>query len=460
MNTILRTIVAASFGVSAAVAGFVASADSHKEQGSAPSTSQSIIPFPIHQKTLANGLQVVAIPMESGGLAAHWITVRTGSRDEYEPGRTGFAHFFEHMMFYGTKKFPQEMYEQTVTRMGADSNAFTSNDVTVYYLNVAAEELEQVMTIESDRFKNLSYSEQGFQTEAGAVYGEYRKNRTSPWFALYEAMTTTAFQRHTYGHTVIGYEKDIKAMPTLYDYSRTFFDRYYRPDNAILVVAGDVTESQVFTMAEKYYGDWKPGYVPPKIEVEPEQKAERRVDVAYEGRALPMIWIGYKGDAFNPGDRTFAASFVLAELAFGETSDIYRRLVLEEQVLQSISADPASDRDPGLWMVQAVVKDPSKVDAVLTEIDATIARYRDTSPSAERVAAVKSNMRYSFVMGMDSPSRVAGRIARLAGIFGDVESIESMYRTLTTVTPADVQAAAQKYLVAQRRTVAVLRGKE
>lgn len=425
-----------------------------------PSAASPIIPFPIQQKKLANGLEVVVIPMESGGLVAHWVAVRTGSRNEYEPGRTGFAHFFEHMMFRGTKRFPQKVYSEMVTRMGADSNAFTSNDITVYYLNVAAEDLDQVMEIESDRFKNLAYPKQAFQTEAGAVYGEYRKNRTSPFFALYEAMTTKAFTRHTYGHTVIGFEKDIKAMPTLYKYSLGFFKRYYRPENAILVVAGDVSADDVFAKAEKYYGDWKPGYVAPKVTAEPVQTAERRVDVAYEGRALPMIWIGYKGDAYTPGDRTYVASHVLAELAFGENSEIYRRLVLGEQVLESIEGDPADARDPSLWMIEAVVKDPAKVDAVLADIDATVARYRDTLPSEAEVAAVKSRMRYSFVMDLDSPQRVAGRIARLAGVYGNVQAIEEMYQTLADVTPADVQAAARKYLEAKRRTVAVLRGKE
>ncbi len=444
--------LAALLGLAVAVAGFSAAADSQ--------SSDSIIPFPVHQKTLANGLQVVAVPMDSGGLVAHWLAVRTGSRDEYEPGRTGFAHFFEHMMFYGTERFPQKTYEELVTRMGADSNAFTSNDITVYYLNVAAEDLDQVMEVESDRFKNLSYAEQAFQTEAGAVYGEYRKNRTSPFFAMYEAMVTTAFDRHTYGHTVIGFEEDIKAMPTLYEYSRTFFDRYYRPDNAILVVAGDVTKDEIFAKAEKYYGDWKAGYVPPKITPEPEQTAERTIDVAYEGRALPMIWLGYKHAAFSPSDRTYAASMVLAELAFGETSEIYRRLVLDEQVLQSIGSDVRPSRDPNLWVISATVRDPSKIDYVKTAIDQTIARFHSTPPSADEVAAVKSNMRYSFVMGLDSPPRVAGRLARLAGIMGNVQAIDDLYKTLVQVTPSDVQAAAQKYLVAKRRTVAVLKGKE
>lgn len=420
----------------------------------------NLIPFPVHEKTLANGLQVVAVPMGPSGLAAHWIAVRTGSRDEYEPGRTGFAHFFEHMMFYGTDTYPQPAYESMVTGMGADTNAFTSQDITVYYLNIAAEDLDTVMTIESDRFKNLSYPEESFKTEAGAVYGEFRKSKSSPWYSLFEAMTRTAFTKHTYGHTVIGHEADIKAMPTLYDYSRTFFDRYYRPENAILVVAGDIQPEAVFAKAEKYYGDWQRGYKAPVVEVEPAQTEARRVDVAYEGRTLPMVWIGYKSEAFNPNDRTQVAASVLAELAFGETSQIYRKLVLEDQLLQRVSAQARPSRDPGLWLITATIKDPSAIEAVLTAIEAAAEQFRTTAPTAERVEAVKSNMRYSFVMSLDSPSRVASNIARMAGISGSPGVIEAFYRTLAEVTPADVRAAAQKYLVTKRRTTVVLQGKE
>lgn len=419
-----------------------------------------IFPFPIHQQKLDNGLAVVVIPMPSKGLVGYRMAVRTGARDEYEPGRTGFAHFFEHMMFRGTKKYPQDVYGDIVTRIGADANAYTSSDVTVYLLNIAAEDLEQVMDIESDRFKNLHYSEQVFQTEAGAVYGEYRKNRTSPFFTLYEALHKAAFTRHTYGHTAMGYEEDIKAMPEMFDYARSFFDRYYRPENAILVVAGDVVPEKVFALARTYYGDWKPGYVPPKVEAEPVQTAERRIEVPYEGRTLPMVSIAYKGGAYDAGDRGYAASLVLAELAFGETSDIYRRLVLDEQLVQRLDVSPARSRDPALWVVSAVVKDPAKVPEVIEAIDATVARYREQLADAARLDDIKSHMRYSFLMGLSSPSDVAGRVAHLAGVAGSVEAISQLYATIAAVTPEDIKAAAEKYLVQERRTVAVLREKQ
>lgn len=455
-----RMYLFALTGLAIAIAGFSLSVDLADADAGATDATPSIVPFPVHKKTLENGLKVVAVPMGKSGLAAHWLAVRTGSRDEYEPGRSGFAHFFEHMMFFGTKTYPREAYAALVTEMGADSNAFTDHDETVYFLNVAAEDLDRVMEIESDRFKHLSYAEEPFQTEAGAVYGEYRKSRNSPFFTLYEAVMAKAFEKHTYGHTVIGYEKDIAAMPTMYEYSRTFFDRYYRPENAILVIAGDISAEQVFERAQHNYGDWKRGYVSPKIEPEPEQTAPKRVDVTYEGQTLPIVWVSYKIDAFSASDRTYIAARVLGELAFGETSDIYRRLVLDQQVVQSIGVDSREMRDPGLWTVQASIKDSSQVDAVLAEIEKTVQAFRTQQPSLEQVEAVKSNMRYSFVMSMDSPSRVAGALASGAGVVGSVDAMEEMYRTLAKVTPADVQAAAQKYLVPERRTIGVLRAKE
>ena len=166
--------------------------------------------------------------------------MRTGSRDEYEPGRSGFAHFFEHMMFRGTERYPSELYQKKLAEMGANANAYTTDDHTAYHISMTAEDLEQVLDLESDRFQNLSYPEVAFQTEAGAVYGEYRKSRTDPMFTLYESLMATAFEQHTYGHTTLGYERDIAAMPTLYEYSRNFFRRYYRPENTVLFIAGDV----------------------------------------------------------------------------------------------------------------------------------------------------------------------------------------------------------------------------
>jgi zinc protease len=428
--------------------------------GAAETARKGVFPYPIHTHALANGLSVVVIPMPSNGLVAFWSVVRTGSRDEYEPGHTGFAHFFEHMMFRGTERFPASVYNAEVTKMGASANAFTSDDLTAYHLAIAAEDLPRVMDLESDRFRNLRYAEDAFKTEAGAVYGEYRKNRTSPFFAIYEAIRAAAFTKHTYGHTTMGYEADIAAMPSMYGYSKEFFARYYRPENVTLVVTGDVKPEAVFELAQRYYGEWQRGYQAPVIPDEPEQTEERRIEVAYQGRTLPILWAAYKLPRFDVGDRKWAATEVLGELAFGETSALHKKLVLDEQVLQSLSGGPNVNRDPNLFDVIAQVKDPAKIDAVLAEIDATIAGFAATPADAARLSATKQRLKYGFLMSLASPSGVASNLARLVAVTGDVRAVDRLYETYTAVTPADVQAAARDFLKPGRRTIAVLKGNQ
>ncbi len=417
-----------------------------------------IFPYDAHVETLDNGLKVILIPMSSGGLVAYWTIVRTGARDEVEPGRTGFAHFFEHMMFRGTEKYPAKEYNALTTRMGADTNAFTSDDLTAYHLNIAGEDLETVMEIESDRFLNLAYPEEMFRTEAGAVYGEYRKNRTNPFFTIYEAVHKAAFERHTYGHTAMGYEEDIKAMPTLFDYSKSFFSRFYRPENAVLLIIGDVDVAPTLELARDYYGDWQPGYQAPEVPVEPPQTAEKRIEVPYPGRSLPILWLAYKSDAFDPGNATQMGAVLLCELAFGETSELYKKLVIDEQVVEFVAGSHSFNRDPSLIDVYSRIKDPDKVDYVLAEIDRVLAEAQATPPDAERLADLKSRLRYDFLMNLDTPANVARRLVRLIAVTGGIEAVDALYRAYDQVTPADVQAAAREYFVAEERTVAVLRG--
>jgi zinc protease len=415
-----------------------------------------IIPFPTETRTLTNGLTVIAVPMPSDGLVTYWSIVRTGSRDEYEEGRTGFAHFFEHMMFRGTERYPSDVYNRIITTIGADANAYTTDDHTAYHLSMAAEDLEQVMELESDRFQRLSYAESAFQTEAGAVYGEYRKTRMDPDFALYEALVAKAFERHPYGHTTMGYERDIALMPTLYEYSQEFFRRYYRPENTVLLVAGDVTAANVFALAEKHYGGWQRGYVAPQIPVEPEQTAERRVSVGYDGQTLPLLQIAYKLPVYDPADRTRVAADLLADLAFGETSEAYRRLVLDEQVVEDLDAGAAYNRDPGLLEIAARIKDPAKIDYVLGVIDATVAEFRAGEPDARRLADLQRRLRYGFLMGLQTPDSVAARVAPFVALHGDLRGLDRLYATYAAIAPADVRRAAERYLEAERRTVGVL----
>jgi zinc protease len=420
--------------------------------------SDGIFPYSVQAETLDNGLEVVLISMDSGGLIAYWSIVRVGSRDEYEENRTGFAHFFEHMMFRGTVAYPADVYQALTTRIGASTNAFTTDDLTAYHLSIASQDLETVMKIESDRFQNLAYPREMFQTEAGAVYGEYRKNRMNPFFVVAEAVHREAFREHTYGHTAMGYEEDIREMPELFGYSKAFFKRYYRPENMILLIVGPIDPVTTMGMVQDYYGEWEIGYEPPKITPEPPQTAERRIEVSYRGKSLPIVWISYKADAFNPEDRDYVANSLLCDLAFGETSGIYKKLVLEEQVVEFIQAGQNTNRDPGLIDIVTRIKDPVKVDYVISEIDRVIVEAKRKMPDAGRLQELKSRLKYDFLMGLDTPSNVARSLVRWLAVAGTHQAVNILHETAEKITPEDVLSAARKYLVSHKRTVAVLEG--
>ena len=419
-----------------------------------------VFPYAYQRYSLENGFRAILIPMKGSGLVAYYTVVRTGSRDEWEPGHTGFAHFFEHMMFRGTKNYPGDVYDRIVTEMGASANAYTTDDYTCYYMVVARENLERVMEIESDRFQNLSYDETAFKTEAGAVYGEYRKGRVNPFSVLFEELLNTAFDKHTYKHTTIGFEKDIKNMPNMYDYSLSFFRRYYRPENTVLILAGDFDVEQARKMIAKYYGNWKPGYVAPKIAPEPEQSGERVKEVSYKGRTLPIVAIAYKNDAFDPGNRLFVAADVLAELAFGQNSDLYKKLVIREQKVQFIQADNSWNRDPNLFVVYTMVKKEGDIPYVREQIDRTVARFRSQPPASDVLEETKKRSYYGFLMSLDTPGHVAANLARIVALTGGIEAVDQYYQTLRSITPEEVQQAAEKYLQKKHRTVIILKGEK
>ncbi len=257
-----------------------------------PAASQTapIFPYPIHKSVLENGLTVLSVPFDSPGIIAYYTIVRTGSRNEVEKGLSGFAHFFEHMMFRGTEAYSQEKYNDVLKSLGADSNAYTNDDWTCYHMTIPASALAKAVEIESDRFRNLKYDEPAFQKEARAVLGEYNKSASSPFLKLNEVMQDTAYTTHTYKHTTIGFLADIRDMPNQYAYSKVFFDRWYRPENCTIIVTGDVKHEALVALIERSYGDWKRGTATVTIPDEPTQASFEvgAADVAVADSADPL----------------------------------------------------------------------------------------------------------------------------------------------------------------------------
>ncbi|MBV8677875.1 MAG: insulinase family protein, partial [Planctomycetaceae bacterium] len=281
---------------------------------------EKIFPYPIRSTTLDNGLSVLSVPFNSPGIVAYYTVVRAGSRNEVEKGLSGFAHFFEHMMFRGTEAYPQEKYNHVVKMLGADHNAFTTDDWTCYHLTAPASALATLIEIEADRFQNLKYSEPDFQKEARAVLGEYNKAASSPSLILNETMQDQAYTTHTYKHTTIGFLADVKDMPNRFAYSRTFFDRWYRPENCAIVVAGDVDHDRLVELVRKAYGGWRRGSATVAISEEPPQTERRSAKLSWPGPTLPTLYLGFHIPAADPRNPDTAALGALAQAVFGETS--------------------------------------------------------------------------------------------------------------------------------------------
>ena len=423
----------------------------------APSgAAEKAFPFRIESKVLGNGLHLHAIHYDSPGLIAYYTIVRTGSRNEVEPGHTGFAHFFEHMMFRGTEKYPADRYNAIVKEIGADSNAFTSDDLTVYHLLAGKESLETLVDIEADRFQHLQYSNAAFQKESRAILGEYNKGASNPFQPLDEKIRDLAFSRHTYKHTTIGFIRDVEDMPNQYDYSRQFFDRYYRPDNVQVIVAGDVDAARFFALAEKAYGSWKTGPARPEVPEEPPQAKEQRGAVPWKSATLPIVLMGYHTPAFSTASKDGAALDVLSELLFADRAPLHKRLVLDEQKAVELGGGPELHRDPYLFEIYARVKQEKDVAAVEKDVEDEIAKFAAHAPDASTVAETVSHLRYDFARSLSTADRVAVTAARSVALTGRPDAFNDYFALVAEVTPADVSAAARKYFAAANRTVVVL----
>jgi len=417
---------------------------------------EQIFPYKIYSKTLANGLRVLAIPYDSPGTLAYFTVVRAGSRNEVEAGHSGFAHFFEHMMFRGTERFSEDAYNDVLKRMGADSNAFTTDDYTNYYIIGPAKELATMMDIEADRFKNLKYTEDAFKTEALAVLGEYNKGASQPSQPMFEKLYDLAFQKHTYKHTTIGFLDDIKAMPGYYEYSLGFFRRFYRPENAIVVVVGDLKPEQVFALAQKYYGDWQGGFKDVEVPAEPAQGEAKRAHVEWPTPGRPQLLVGYHMPAFSTAGPDSAALDLMNELLFAQSAPLYRELVVEKQWVDGLSGGPSWHRDPNLFLISAQVKTEDLVPKVEQAIAQHMQKLAAQPLDAARLERAKSHLRYAFALGLKSPAAVGFQVGNMLAQSGDAADINRLFDRYVDVTPADIQRVARDTFRPANETVVTL----
>ena len=414
------------------------------------------LPFTPKVESLPNGLKVVMVRQNSPGLVAYYSLVGVGSRDEVEPGVTGFAHFFEHMMFRGTELWPPKKVQELLKKTGADQNGFTTDDFTCYTFFGSSAHLDELVAYEADRFRNLAYSEDVFKTEAGAVLGEYNKSASSPSLPLREKLRELVFTKHTYGHTTLGYLKDIEAMPTQYEYSKKFFERFYTPDNTTLFIVGDFDPAAVMELIKKNYGPWKRKRASTKVKAEPPQKKEIRAHVDWATPTLPILSMSWRTPATNYGSAETAAYNIMGEMLFGRISPVYTELVLESQKVVSFYDAGWNHKDPYLFHAWIQLKDPADFELVEKRVQGAIDEFAAGKVDAALLENVKSNHRFSALLELNTPDQIALALAYFAGPTRQPDALARSLGAVEKITAKDIQSFAKKHLAVAQRSVITL----
>ena len=403
---------------------------------------------PVTTFTLDNGLDVVVIEDHRAPVVVQMIWYRVGAADEPR-GHSGIAHFLEHLMFKGTEKVGPNEFSAILEAQGGDDNAFTSWDYTAYYQHIAADRLDMVMELEADRMRNLRLTEDDVMTEREVILEE-RAQRTDsdPGSLLSEQMRAAQFMNHPYGIPVIGWRHEMEALSR--EDALSYYKRFYAPNNATLVIAGDVTPDAVKVLAEKYYGPLEPSADLPARErpQEPPQLAERRITLADERVSEPYLFRTYLAPERDPGNQKEAAALtILAHLlgGDGQTSVLARALQFDRQVAVYSSAfyDGTGIDDATFGLV--VVPAPDVLlETIEADMDAVIADFLKTGPDPAALERIRMQVRAADIYDRDDIFALANSYGEGLTVGLSIEDIESWDEALASVTEADVMAVAEK----------------
>jgi len=397
---------------------------------------------------LANGMTVVVIENHRVPVVTHMVWYRVGAADE-GPGETGIAHFLEHLMFKGTRTLKPGQFSETVARNGGQENAFTSSDYTAYYQTIAVDRLPTVMKMEADRMSNLVITDREVEPERQVVLEERRSRiGNQPESILGEQINAALYLNYPYRTPVIGWEHDIKAL----DINRilAFYKRWYAPNNAILVVAGDITAEQLKPLAEKYYGPIPAQPPVQRIRAdEPPQPAARRVTMTDKRVRQPSWQRSYLAPSLLWGDRQQHDPLeVLANmLGGGASSRLYRSLVIDQKLAVSAGAYYSADgRGPGRFTIYASPRQGVSMDALESAIDAEIRQISEKGVQQSDVERAIERMQAEADYARDSLSGGARAMGSALAAGLTIDDVESWPDRIAKVDAQKVQAAARSTL--------------
>ena len=408
-----------------------------------------------HTKTLENGLQIVAIPMKNGsGVISTDVFYKVGSRDE-KMGKSGIAHMLEHLNFKSTKNLEAGQFDEIVKGFGGVNNASTSFDYTHYYIKSASKNMDKSLELFADLMENLTLKDEEFQPERDVVAEERRwRTDNNPMGYLQFRLFNNAYIYHPYHWTPIGFMNDIQNWSI--EDIKDFHSTYYQPKNAIVVVAGDISQDEVFTLVEKHFKNIKNSKeIPSKVHmVEPTQDGEKRVVINRES-AVQMIAITYHIPNFEHEDQV-ALSALSELLSSGKSSILQKKLVDEKRLVNTIYAYNMENKDPGIFMFMAVANEGIDAKEIEKEILDTIAQIKKGEFSQKDIDKIKINTRADFIFSLESSTEVAS----LYGSFlvrDNIKPLLDYEKNVEKLKKEDLINVANKYLIKSNSTTVILK---
>lgn len=407
--------------------------------------------------TLDNGMKIMVLEDASIPNANMYLFWKVGSRNEV-PGITGISHFFEHMMFNGSKKYGPKMFDRTMEAAGGANNAYTTENLTVYTDWFPANALETIFDLEADRIAHLAIDADMVESERGVVASERTTGlENSNWRTLQEELKGIAFRAHPYSWSVIGHESDIEAwtLDDLVQYHKT----YYAPNNAVVVIAGDVKLSEVKTLANKYFAPI-PAQAPPKEvkTVEPLQKGERRTYVQKASVSTPNVMLGYHVPSTSHDDY-YALDLLSTVMSQGNSSRLYQSLV-EQQVAIEVETYLPMTIDPNLFYVMGVANPGITAIELEKGLIAEVNKIALEGVTEKELEKAKNIKLMNFYRSMETINGKANTVGTYELYFGSFDKLFNAPEAYNKVTPADLQRVAQTYLRRANRSVAVLAATE
>ncbi|MEO8310131.1 MAG: pitrilysin family protein [Caldimonas sp.] len=433
-----------------AVAATPTSATPKAAKAKAAPAILKVAPIAYRERRLANGLQVITVESHTSPTVSVQVWYHVGSRDD-PAGRSGFAHLFEHMMFKSTTNLRAEQFDRLTEDVGGANNASTRDDVTEYHEVVPSNHLETLLWAEAERMMNLKVDEPTFASERAVVEEEYRQRvLASPYGRLFNAIEPSSYLVHPYKRPGIGSIEDLEAA-TLSDVV-AFHSRYYRPDNATLVVAGDFDQKQLDAWVDKYFNPVpRPASPLPRFEAsEPPWQSDRVARVTGPQVPLPAVALTWLAPPVTSPDNA-ALQVAAAVLSAGESSRLNQSLIYRQRIATQAGFNADLRAGPGLLIAFAIGaggKSPAELSAALL---AEVTRLATTPPSAVELAKVKTQVVTQVVMSRQTPLGLASAIADAAVMEGDAARVNTEIDELQRVSAADVQRVMRKYVVDARK---------